>query len=240
MSTASYRKIFGGAGLVLALLLALAGNALAGAGPHAPAPTLALSAVAASVQEVDLSWTVSASVSGIATYVVSRDGQALATLDATTLAYVDSSVQPSTQYRYAVEGLDAAGKAVLPAGNAKAKTPAEPDTPDTLAPSEPEDLAIVSTARGNLLDWQDSTDETNVTAYLISRDGKKLAIVNSATLSYLDASAKTGTTHRYTVEAIDVKGHHSRQASGQGRRQAAMQLPRRLRPTRRSSRATRT
>jgi hypothetical protein len=191
----------------------------------AQAKSIELSAIAVTVQEVDLAWSPASNVTGVTVYLISRDGQALATVDAATLAYADTSVQPSKQYVYSVEGLNAAGKSVTKSSDAKVKTPAQPDTADTQPPTEPEDLAIASIAGGNLLDWHDSIDDTDVTAYLISRDGKKLAIVDSATRSYLDTSAQVGVIYSYSVEAIDVKGHHSKQAIGQGKRRAAMQLP---------------
>jgi Calcineurin-like phosphoesterase len=191
----------------------------------AQANSIELRAFAISVQEVDLAWSLPPAVSGITVYLVSRDGQALATTDAATLTYVDTGVQPARQYTYSVEGLDAAGQSVLKSRTARVKTPRRPDTLDNLSPTAPEDLSITSIAGGNLLDWHDSIDDTDVTVYLISRDGKKLGTVDSSTRSYLDASAQTGISYIYTVEAIDVNGQRSKPSGGQGRRRAEAQLP---------------
>ncbi len=202
----------------LALLLAFASILTAQGRVAAPAPKdpLVLSAVATSVQEIQLDWAISADLApSIASYRVLREKQLLTTLDAATLTYADTSLSPSKRIRYSVEALDSSGKLIASAQSKVTQTPAKPDTADTLPPTEPEDLDIVPRADGILLNWYYSIDDSDVTAFLIRRDGRRLVVVPTGTLQFLDTRVRPGETHTYTLEAIDTVGHHSKQR-GQG------------------------
>jgi Calcineurin-like phosphoesterase len=168
-----------------------------------------LDAVAVTTTQVDLSWSAVADA-GIAGYAIRRDTTALATVDAATLSYSDTSVQPSTRYSYTVEAIDAQGIHSTPSRPARVKTPKPPDRPDRTPPTPPEMLSVTATSNGALLiDWQDSIDDSDVSAYRIRRDGKRLAVVNSGTLQYLDTQVEPGRTYTYLVEAIDILGQTS-------------------------------
>ena len=108
-----------------------------------------LSAVATSVQEIQLDWAISADLApSVASYRVLREKQLLATLDAATLTYADTSLAPSKHFRYTVEAVDASGKKIASAQSKDTQTPAKPDTADTLPPTEPEDFDVVPRADG--------------------------------------------------------------------------------------------
>jgi hypothetical protein len=172
----------------------------------------ALDVVAVTINQVDLSWSAVADA-GIAGYAIRRDTAALATVDAATLSYTDTSVQPSTRYSYTVEAIDAQGNRSTPSRPARVKTPKRPDRTDRTPPTPPEMMSVTATNSGALLiDWQDSIDDSDVSAYRIHRDGKRLAVVNSGTLHYLDTRVEPGRTYSYMVEAIDILGQTSRPA----------------------------
>jgi fibronectin type 3 domain-containing protein len=173
-----------------------------------PSSSLQLIAIAVTTGEIDLSWSAS-SDAGVTAYAIRRNGQMVDTVNNSTFMYTDTSVQSSSVYTYIVEALDATGKRLASSPPAMVKTPALPETPDTTAPSAPEALTATSIAAGILLDWYDATDDSDLTAYRIYRDGRLLATVDSGTRSYIDPSALPGSTPTYTVEALDTVGHRS-------------------------------
>lgn len=217
---ASQKLVHSGGRMALgfALLLALAFILPAQGRVAVPAPkdALVLSAVATSVQEIQLDWAISADLApSVASYRVLRDKQLLATLDAATLTYADPGIASSKRFRYTVEALDSGGKKLATAQSKDTQTPAKPDTADTLPPTEPEDFDVVPRADGILLNWYYSIDDSDITAFLIRRDGKRLIVVPAGTLQFLDTRVRPGETHSYTLEAIDTVGHRSKQR-GQG------------------------
>jgi hypothetical protein len=169
------------------------------------APTL--TAIAISVREVDLAWS---ATSDVFSYTIQRDGALLATLYSDVGSYVDTDVQPSAVYTYTVAALYTDRVESPPSQPVVLHVPALPETPDTTSPSPPTALAAVARDGAVALDWQDATDDSDITVYQIRRDGLLLATVNSGTLSYIDTTALPMTTYIYTVEALDVMGQHSR------------------------------
>jgi hypothetical protein len=208
--------------LLVASLLLVAG---------VPAPTAAQApispghtrAAAVTTNEVDVSWNAPAG-SGASGYIIRRDGKDLATVDAATLTYVDTSVKPSTKYSYVVVAIDASGKRSAESAKAKVKTPAPPELRDTLPPSSPEGFTATAPGSGGvLLDWDEGgADDSDVSGFRIYRNGKVLLTVDVGTLSYLDATAVPGTTYTYEVESLDIVGHHSERERG---RAAALKRP---------------
>ncbi len=179
-----------------------------------------LTAVAVGISEVDLAWAAATDDVGVASYLVYRDGTLLASVDTGSvlvngrLHYVDTSAQASTRYSYRVVAVDTAGNLSLLSPPAMVQTPAPPETEDTTPPSSPgEFTATAIDATTILLDWYDATDDTDVTAYRIYRDGQELATVNSGTRSFQDTSVQPDTTYTYTIEAFDVLGQRSLAAS---------------------------
>src|SRR6185436_9496869 len=80
---------------------------------------------------------------------------------------------------------------------------------DRTPPSEPEELYATAYPGYNLLDWYYSIDDSDVTAFLIRRNGRRLALVRTGTLSYVDTVIQPGMSYTYTVESNDTVGHHS-------------------------------
>jgi len=98
--------------------------------PAEPVATLRapqeLSATALSHDRVSLVWKAPAGSVQPAAFTVYRDGQEVGNVEPSTLHYVDSSVQASTTYRYAVDAVDGAGKHSQKSNEVSATTPEEP------------------------------------------------------------------------------------------------------------------
>ena len=116
-----------------------AGNRSADSGPATvttPAPPVdnppsvpgGVAATAVSSAEVDVSWTAStdADATGVAGYVVTRDGTALATLGASVRSYRDLTVKASTTYSYTVAAFDTANNYSAASSPVTATTPPAP------------------------------------------------------------------------------------------------------------------
>jgi fibronectin type 3 domain-containing protein len=85
-------------------------------------------------------------------------------------------------------------------------TPAD-DTP----PTRPTGLSCgINAAHDVELDWNAATDDTQVRGYTIYRDDALLATVPATQLDYIDTEAAPETTYRYSVDAFDAQGNHSR------------------------------
>jgi fibronectin type 3 domain-containing protein len=192
--------------LVCLILLGLAPGA-GRVGAQSVAAPVDLTALAVSVREVDLAW--SAPIDSVYSYTIRRNDLLLATVYGDVRAYIDTSIQPSSIYIYTVVALYTSWAESPLSSPTIVKTPALPDTPDTTPPSAPADLNAVIAGGAVFLDWQDATDDTDITAYQIRRDGLPLAMVNSGTLSYSDTTALPATVYVYSVEALDVMGQHS-------------------------------
>jgi hypothetical protein len=78
---------------------------------------------------------------------------------------------------------------------------------DSLTPTAPGSFAVASTALSRKLTWAASSDASGVANYDVIRNGRVIATLNSATLTYTDPSAPAGTT--YTVRAVDARGNRS-------------------------------
>ncbi len=84
-----------------------------------------------------------------------------------------------------------------------------PGAADTSAPSAPTGLAAVGTYKTQVdMSWTASLDNVGITGYRIFRDGSLLTTVGSQT-TYSDTTVAPGSTHAYTVRAIDAAGNAS-------------------------------
>ncbi len=196
--------------LLLACLVLLGPAQIAGgASASRPDAPTTLVAIAVSIQEVVLTWAAPSADSGITRYSIHRNGAWLTTIGIQTPAFVDISVQASTSYTYTVRAIGPDNESSVASNIATAQTPALPETADISPPSSPGTLTATALPSSILLDWYDASDDSDITAYIIRRDGKALAIVPSGTLSYTDTSMQAPSAAIYTVEAIDIMGQHS-------------------------------
>ena len=174
---------------------------------------ISLTAIAVTTHEVDIVWSKPSALPLAMRYVLKRNGQVLATLSGEDNSYVDKEVQPGQAYSYIVEAELKDSAELALSSVATVNTPLLPETADIFPPSQPEDFLAVSFPGYILLDWYASNDDTDVTCYVIQRNGQRLALVNSGSADYRDTTVVAGTTYTYVIEAIDTVGHHSTPAS---------------------------
>ena len=179
----------------------------------APSVPAGLTATAASPTQVTIGWSASTDNVGVAGYTVYRNGSALATVGAATLAYFDLSTAPSTSYAYTVDAFDAAGNHSAQSAPAAVTTPA---VPDTTPPSTPAGLAAVNGTGSVSLSWNASSDDVGVAGYTVYRNGSALGTVSGTTLAYIDGTVAAATPYSYAVDAFDAAGNHSSPSAGVG------------------------
>jgi len=79
---------------------------------------------------------------------------------------------------------------------------------DTTRPSTPSGLTAVATGASAInLSWNASTDDVQVTGYIVRRNGTQMA--TPVTTSYMDTGLSATTTYSYTVAAFDAAGNTS-------------------------------
>jgi hypothetical protein len=78
---------------------------------------------------------------------------------------------------------------------------------DATAPTTPGSFAVASTGTSRKLTWSAATDASGPVTYDVIRNGRVIATVSSATLTYTDPAAPAGT--KYTVRATDARGNRS-------------------------------
>jgi len=93
-----------------------------------------------------------------------------------------------------------------------ASTPAS--AADTTPPSTPKNLRVTSSSSSEIdVAWDASSDDVGVTAYMVVRDGARVANVTAPATTYRDTSVTAGTTYAYRVRARDAAGNRSKISS---------------------------
>ncbi|MGZ5431372.1 MAG: right-handed parallel beta-helix repeat-containing protein [Thermoanaerobaculia bacterium] len=165
-----------------------------------------LRATGGSTNRVDLTWDASTDDVGVTGYVVSRNGQAVATVQGRT--WSDTSVDEQILYDYEVRAVDAAGNQSAASNVLSIAWSSNPTEGDAVAPTAPAALRSGAiTSRSLSLSWTASTDNVAVTDYEIYRNGVRIATVH--THQWLDASVASSTTYQYQVLARDAAGNRS-------------------------------
>jgi chitodextrinase len=171
----------------------------------APSVPTGLTGKAVSQARIRLSWTASTDNVGVTGYLVydADTGSTIATT--TTTSFTHSGLVAGTTYNYRVSAFDA-----VPNHSPWTDPPVSVTTlpPDTTAPSTPTEIlaSAVSSSQINL-SWAGSTDNVQVTRYIVRRDGVKIATPVST--SYADTGLSAATTYSYTVAARDAAGNIS-------------------------------
>ncbi|MBR2742479.1 MAG: S-layer homology domain-containing protein [Clostridia bacterium] len=167
-------------------------------------PPTDFKAVPASGKAV-LTWTASAS-EDCDHYRLARDGEIIAdNIKGTT--YTDAQLSGGRFYNYSIYSVDADG-AVSAAATAGTNIDA---ASDTTPPTVPGGLTAELQTNGSVsLRWGRSTDDTAVSAYILTCNGTELARI--CTRMYTHLGIEPGTTCTYTVSAIDAAGNRSQES----------------------------
>jgi chitodextrinase len=136
---------------------------------------------------------------------VQRNGAVIATVNAPTTSYTDSTATAGTSYSYQVLARDAASN-TSPASPAASVT--TPSAADTTPPTTPTNLvATAASATQVNLSWSASSDPSGIARYNVYRNGTLLT--STATTSLADATASGSSSYSYTVTATDGAGNTS-------------------------------
>ncbi|MBI5090225.1 MAG: hypothetical protein HZB15_15560 [Actinobacteria bacterium] len=149
-----------------------------------------------------LHWQPAATGGDIAAYVIRRDGEVIGASFAGE-AYEDLTVRPATSYTYTVEAVDDLGR-TGPSSSVLAVV--TPELSDLVPPTAPLGLRATRTTTGVRLTWSASVDDIGVQGYSVY-DGASWMGTTSATSLALTPPA--GSTHLFTVRAIDTAGNLS-------------------------------
>jgi fibronectin type 3 domain-containing protein len=172
-----------------------------GSPPGAPAD---LTAEATSPGQISLTWSAAEDPeSGIALYLVYRDGGEQPIDSTTATSYDDLSVAPATAYVYRVSARNGAGLEGAPSDEAKVTTPAAGDqTP----PTAPRDFSATATGPGRVeLSWTNADDpESGVSYYRVYRDGTVLG--TSPGGGFTDLTVEPASSYAYEVTAVNGDG----------------------------------
>ncbi len=180
---------------------------------QAPTAPSNLVATAASMTQINLSWTAATDNVAVTSYLVERCAGAgcsnfaqIGTSSATTLS--STGLLPSTSYSYRVRASDAAGNLSPYAGTATATT-----LSDTQAPTAPANLTATPTSATQInLAWTAATDNVGVTSYLIERcQGAGCSnfaqIATGSATSFIDTGLTASTSYSYRARATDAAGN---------------------------------
>ncbi|MEO6544858.1 MAG: fibronectin type III domain-containing protein, partial [Nitrospiraceae bacterium] len=129
-----------------------------------------------------------------------------------TTSYSDPGLTAGTSYSYRVRAADAAGNLSGYSNISTAATPAL----DTTKPSTPTGLTATADSSTQInLTWNPSTDNVDVTGYIVYRCNNKSTctpntqIATTATNSYSNTGLTGSTLYRYRVRAVDAPGNLS-------------------------------
>ncbi len=187
--------------------------------PDTAAPTAptGLTATVLGATQVELAWTASSDNVGVTGYRIERcQGSTCTnfTQIGTSSApnFSNTGLTVSTNYRYRVRAIDAAGNLSGYSNIAAASTPG---VPDTTAPTAPTALSSPIIAFNHVdLSWSASTDNVGVTSYHLERcigpgctGFAEIAAPNATTFN--DGSVAPSTNYRYRVRAADDAGNLS-------------------------------
>jgi chitodextrinase len=170
--------------------------------PFVPAT---LSATAASVSRIDLTWSAGSPDVQPAGYLVYRGADIIGTTDPTTTAFGDTGLTAATQYCYTVVAYDRLYNESAPTIQTCATTNT---AVDTQPPSIPTGLTTSAYSISRIdLSWTASTDNVGVGGYAIARNGVQIG--TSEAISYSDTNLNPSTEYCYSVAAFDTSGNFS-------------------------------
>lgn len=176
----------------------------AGGDNEAPNAPLNLAANVA-FNNVELSWLPATDNVNVTAYNVYIDGVSALTTTATNVYFEE--LTPLTLYKFGVTAVDEAGNESLPTTLDVTTGPDE--TPDVTPPSVPGNLSGSPSFNSVLLSWDASTDDTQVSGYIILVDGVPYATVPAGTLNILVGGLEPSTLYSFEVAAFDLAGNVS-------------------------------
>ncbi|MBB5873316.1 chitodextrinase [Allocatelliglobosispora scoriae] len=185
-----------------------AGTPSAAPSPSAPdttAPQQPVSLVVSgrTTNVITLVWTPAIDDVAVTGYRVQRNGVQVGATP--TADYADTGLAVKTAYTYTVIAVDAAGNASVPSAAVAGTTLA---VPDTAKPTPPTRVRVTGRSTTSIvLNWTAATDDIGVARYQVRRDGSQVGNVTGT--RFTDNGLAPGTTHTYSVRAVDAAGNVS-------------------------------
>ncbi len=192
-------------------------NTALGGGTDTQPPTApgGVSATAAGVSQINLSWTAATDNVGVTGYLVERcPGAACANFaqvgTSASTAYSDPGLTGGTTYQYRVRASDAATNLGPYSNTASATTAAGSDTQ---APTAPSGLAATVVGSTQVdLSWTAATDNVGVTGYRVERCqgvgcGSFAEVATPVGTVFSDTGRTPSTSYSYRVRATDAAGN---------------------------------
>ncbi len=186
-------------------------TATTSAGQQPPTAPTNLTATAVSPSQINLNWTASTSIIGIANYIVQRcKGAGCTTFAQVTTpagtSYNDTGLTSSTSYSYRVQAVDTAGNLSSFSATATASTQAAPP------PTAPTNLVATAASATQInLSWTASTSAIGIANYVVQRCQAAgcttfAQVATPAGTSYGDTGLSASTSYSYRVQAVDTAG----------------------------------
>ena len=162
-------------------------------------------------KQVSLKWNAATGLYPIKFYRITRDGDLLVEVDAPLLVWSDNSVEPDTQYNYAIYAVDDRDNVSAPSRPVQVHTlPAGGEGPTT-----PTNLhSMGATEHSISLMWGHSVGTAPIVDYLIFRDEVEIKSVSATCNEFEDTGLSPDTEFTYTVKARDVNGRLSSASNG--------------------------
>jgi chitodextrinase len=170
-------------------------------GPTAPAAPAALTASGTSSSTIGLSWTEGNNGDAATSYKVYEGSNVVGTATGTSATI--SGLTAGSTHTYTVTALDAAGKESGHSASATATTPSS-----TTSPATPTGLAVTGTTSSSIgLGWTETNNADPAASYTVLEGG---TVVGTSTGTSATIGGLTpGSTHTYTVAAVDAAGNAS-------------------------------
>jgi fibronectin type 3 domain-containing protein len=169
--------------------------------PTAPATPTALSASATSSSSIALNWTETDNSDAAASYAVYEGSTKVATSTGTSATI--TGLAAGSTHTYTVTAVDGSGVESAHSAAATATTPSSSTTPAT-----PANVAVSGTTSSSIsLSWTETNNADPAASYNVL-EGSTVVATSTGTSATVGGLA-AGSTHTYTVEAVDAAGNTS-------------------------------
>jgi fibronectin type 3 domain-containing protein len=165
-----------------------------------------VTAIATSTTSIQISWSPSTDMSGIAEYRVFREGTSVPIAVTQNTTFTDTQLSPNTTYTYFVTAVDGATPSNESARSLGASATTGPGTSpgDTTPPTVPGNVrADARSSTVIRIRWDRSLDQSGIAEYRIYRDGAATPVGTTQDSEFLDQGLTANTTYQYTVTAVD-------------------------------------
>jgi chitodextrinase len=173
-----------------------------------PSKVVGGSVVAVSPTQLQISWTAATDNIGVAGYSVTRDFKGLPDVGSNT--FIDSGLQPDTEYCYIVTAFDKAGNRGEDSAAFCGRTPVK----DTHGPDAPNGVTATALSTTSVqIQWTPGGNSSDVQDYVIYLSGKQVGHTSNGALSTIITKLRPNTQYCFTVAGVDKSGNVGAQSA---------------------------